>query len=134
MWELLNWLVSFALITLLFALIYKMLPDVEIAWNDVWVGAAATAVLFTVGKTLLGLYLGKSSVTSAFGAAGSLVLILLWVYYSAQLLLFGAEFTRVWAIRHGSHFQPSANAMFTTSEDEARRAAPPPCSPQVAAR
>src|SRR5207302_4706809 len=93
---------SFVLTSVLFAMIYKVIPRVRIAWRDVWVGAAVTAALFAVGKWLIGLYLGKSSVASAFGAAGSLVVLMLWVYYSAQIFLFGAEFTRMYAEEHGS--------------------------------
>lgn len=102
LWQLLNFALSFALITLLFALIYKYLPDVRIAWGDVWVGATITALLFSFGKYILGLYLGQGSYGSAYGAAGSLVIILAWVYYSAQILLFGAEFTQVFARHYGS--------------------------------
>ncbi len=94
--------VSFATVTVLFALIYKILPRVHIAWSDVWVGAAVTSLLFTLGKLGIGLYLGMSSVTSGFGAAGSLVVLLVWVYFSAQIFLLGAEFTWVFAHRHGS--------------------------------
>jgi membrane protein len=105
-WEVLlqtiNFVVSFAIITGLFALIYKMLPRVKIAWRDVWVGAVVTALLFTIGKLLIGLYLGKSGITSGFGAAGSFVVLLVWVYYSAQIFLLGAEFTWVYAHSHGS--------------------------------
>lgn len=93
---------SLALSTTLFALIYKMMPQAEIAWKDVWVGAAVTAVMFEIGKYLIGLYIGKSSVTSSFAAAGSLVVVLLWVYYAAQVFLLGAEFTWVYANQHGS--------------------------------
>ena len=93
---------SFVLTTALFAMIYKVIPRVRIAWRDVWVGAAVTAALFAMGKWLIGLYLGKSSVSSAFGAAGSLVVLMLWVYYSSQIFLLGAEFTRVYAEEHGS--------------------------------
>ena len=100
---------SFALTTALFAMIYKVVPRVRIAWRDVWVGAAVTAGLFAAGKWLIGLYLGKSSVGSAFGAAGSLVVLMLWVYYSAQIFLLGAEFTRLYAEEHGSR-APSADA------------------------
>jgi membrane protein len=106
--ESVNFLLSFAVITLLFAMIFKVLPETEIAWGDVWVGAAVTALLFTIGKMLIGLYLGKSSVASAYGAAGSLVVVLVWVYYSAQILLLGAEFTRVYANKHGSRVEPSS--------------------------
>ena len=93
---------SFALTTVLFAMIYKIVPRVHIRWRDVWVGAAVTALLFAVGKILIGLYLGKSGVTSGFGAAGSLVLVMVWVYYSAQIFLIGAEFTWVYAHEYGS--------------------------------
>ncbi len=98
----LNFLLSFAVITALFALIYKVLPEVEMRWRDIWPGAAVTALLFTIGKTLIGLYLGRAGATSAYGAAGSFVLLLLWVYYSAQILFVGAEFTEVYSRRYGS--------------------------------
>jgi membrane protein len=94
--------ISFALIAVLFAAIYKVLPDKNIAWRDVAAGAIASAVLFEIGKYLISLYIGSSSVASSYGAAGALAVILLWIYYSAQLFLFGAEFTRVYAERHGS--------------------------------
>jgi membrane protein len=97
-----NFGVGLLLTTALFALIYKLMPSVRIAWRDVLIGAAGTALLFTVGKTLIGLYIGTSSVTSGFGAAGSLVVLPLWVYYSAQVFLVGAEFTWLYAQRHGS--------------------------------
>jgi membrane protein len=101
--SLLNSVISLVLISSLFAAIYKILPDKPIAWRDVAVGSAVTAILFTVGKSLIGLYLGSSSVTSSYGAAGALLIILLWVYYSAQIFLFGAEYTRSYAETHGSH-------------------------------
>jgi membrane protein len=97
-----NFALSFALVTALFAMIFKLLPDARIEWRDVWLGAAVTALLFTIGKALIGLYLGRAGVTSVYGAAGSLVLVLLWVYYSAQLLFLGAEFTEVYSRRYGS--------------------------------
>jgi membrane protein len=97
-----NFALSFSVITLLFALIFKLLPDTRVEWRDVWAGAAMTALLFTIGKALIGIYLGRAGVTSIYGAAGSLVLILLWIYYSAQILLLGAEFTEVWSRRRGS--------------------------------
>jgi membrane protein len=103
--------VSFAVITLLFAMIYKFLPDVKIAWRDVVIGAAVTALLFTIGKLLIGLYLSKSSVASGYGAAGSLVVLLLWTYYSAQIVFLGAEFTQVYASRYGSRIEPAENAV-----------------------
>jgi len=97
-----NFIVSFAVTTGAFALIYKYVPVVRIAWNDVWIGAFATALMFTVGKTLIGLYLGRASFGSAYGAAGSLIVVIVWVYYSAQIFIFGAEFTHVFAHTHGS--------------------------------
>jgi membrane protein len=109
--NILTFVVSFALITLLFAMIYKVLPDVEIAWRDVWIGAAVTALLFTIGKFLIGLYLAHSTVASTYGAAGSLVVLLLWIYYSSQILFLGAEFTQVYATRYGSQIKPSAHAV-----------------------
>lgn len=111
-WQLANAVVSFAVITLLFGLIYKVLPDAKISWSDVWTGAAITALLFTIGKWLIGLYLGNSSAASAYGAAGSFVVLLLWIYYSAQILLFGAEFTQVYANRFGSHIRPDKHATY----------------------
>ncbi len=103
--EILNFAVSLAIFTLLFAMIYKMMPRARIPWRDVWTGAAVTALLFTLGKMLIGLYLGKSSLASGFGAAGSLVVLIAWVYYSAQIFLFGAEYTWVYANQHGSRVQ-----------------------------
>jgi membrane protein len=110
LWQGINFVVSFGVITLLFAMIFKLLPDVKIAWRDVWIGAMLTALLFNLGKFLLGLYLGRSSVTSAYGAAGSLVIVLLWVYYSAQILFFGAKFTQLYASQHSSHLEPVPGA------------------------
>ena len=98
----LNFLASFVSITILFAAIYKVVPDGRIEWRDVIVGAVATPLLFTVGKFLIGLYLGSSTVASSYGAAGGLIIDLLWVYYSAQIFLFGAEFTKVYAHHYGS--------------------------------
>lgn len=109
--QVLNIIVSVGIITLLFAMIFRYLPDVEIAWRDVWVGAAITAVLFTLGKFGIGLYLGNSGTASTYGAAGSLVVLLLWVYYSAQILFFGAEFTQVYAKHHGSLIRPDKGAV-----------------------
>lgn len=108
-----NFALSFIVITGLFALIFKVLPDAQVAWRDVWVGAALTAALFTIGKFALGLYLGKSNVASGYGAAGSLVLVLLWVYYSAQIVLYGAEFTQVYANRLGDRIVPNPDAKVT---------------------
>jgi membrane protein len=98
----LNLLVSVSITTVLFAMIYKLMPSTPIAWRDVWVGAGVTAVLFEVGKLLIGLYLGKSNLAQSFAAAGSLVVLLAWVYYAAQVFLLGAEFTKVYADEHGS--------------------------------
>lgn len=98
----LNFLLSFGLVTALFATIYKVLPAVQLAWRDVMIGAAVTALLFDIGKHLIGVYLGNSAVTSMYGAAGSMLVVLIWVYYSAQIFIFGAEFTKVFAHRFGS--------------------------------
>jgi membrane protein len=106
----LEFLLSFALITGLFAMMFKLLPDARVAWSDVWIGAGLTALLFTVGKFALGLYLGKSDIGSAYGAAGSLVILLVWVYYSAQIVLFGAEFTQVYASAVGRQISPDEDA------------------------
>jgi membrane protein len=113
-WQGINFLVSFGVITVLFAMIFKVLPDVRITWQDVWIGAIITAFLFNLGKLLVGLYLGRSGVTSAYGAAGSLVIVLLWVYYSAQILFFGAKFTQIYSNRYGSHLEPMPGAEVVT--------------------
>jgi membrane protein len=110
-WGAVNEVTSFVVVTLLFALIYKALPDAKIRWRFVWAGAALTSVLFTIGKALIGYYIGQSGTVTPFGAAGSLVVILVWVYYSSQIILFGAEFTRVLATRSGLPVVPSENAM-----------------------
>jgi membrane protein len=124
LWQGINLLVSLAILTVLFALIFKYLPDAKITWHHVWIGAGVTAVLFTLGKYLIGLYLGRGSTTSTFGAAGSLVVILVWVYYSSQLILFGAEFTRTYAQHLGSPVEPAANAVSVAPEDLARQGIP----------
>ncbi len=115
LWQLLNLAISFGFISLLFALIYKYLPDVKIRWQDVWVGAIITALLFTLGKFLIGLYLGRGSFASSYGAAGSLIVFLAWVFYSAQILLFGAEFTQVYARKYGKGIRPDSHAELTSS-------------------
>lgn len=122
--QVLNFVISFGVITLLFAMIYKILPDVEIKWSDVWVGAAVTSLLFSIGKYLLGLYLGYQSFGSTYGAAGSILIILLWVYYSAQILLFGAEFTQVYARRFGSQIVPDEDAVLISPEMRAEQGMP----------
>jgi membrane protein len=111
--------VDLCLVIALFAMMFRYLPDVEVAWRDVWVGSAMTAVLFLVGKWALGLYLGSGAAGSAYGAASSLVTLLLWIYYSSQILLFGAEFTQVYANRFGAGGKPSEHAVcVATSEKE----------------
>ena len=102
---------DFVIVVLLFASIYKFLPDVKIHWRDVWIGAAITAILFAIGKWALGLYLGSGTAASAYGAASSLITLLLWIYYSSQILLFGAEFTQVYAARAGRAFVPDKYAV-----------------------
>lgn len=109
--QLASFLVSFVIITLLFAMIFKILPDVEIAWKDVWVGAAVTSGLFSLGKFLLALYLGREGVASPYGASGALVLILLWAYYNANILFFGAEITQAYVKQRGRDILPSDNAI-----------------------
>jgi membrane protein len=128
--QLFDLLVSFASVTVAFAMIYKFIPRVPVRWRDVWIGAAVTALLFAVGKLAIGLYLGKSSVGSAFGAFGSLVVVMVWVYYSAQIFLLGAEFTRVYAHRFGS--RRGATAPEAAAEPE-RAAVPAPALAAAAA-
>jgi hypothetical protein len=105
-------------------MIYKVLPDVEIKWHDVWVGAVLTAILFLIGQWGLGLYLGRQSTDSTTSAAGALPMLLLWVYYTAQILFFGAEFTQVYANKYGSHIQPSPHAVAVTEEARAQQGMP----------
>ena len=129
--------VSFTMVTVLFAMIFRYLPDTRVEWRDVWFGAAFTSILFVLGKLGLGLYLGKGSVGSAYGAAGSLVIMLVWVYWSAQILFFGAEFTQVYARQHGSHAGHS-DAERSEGEEPGRVVARPtlllPAAPAAAAR
>ena len=122
--QLLNFVVSFFIVTVLFAMIFKILPDVEVKWHDVWIGAAITSLLFALGRYGLSIYLGRAGVSSTYGAAGSLVLILLWVYYAAQILFFGAEFTQVYANRYGSKVRPSDNAIPMTDDMRATQGMP----------
>jgi membrane protein len=133
--QILNLIISIGVITVLFALIFKFLPDAEIAWRDVWLGAFVTALLFSLGKFLIGLYLGNSAVASSFGAAGSLVLLLIWIYYSAQILLFGAEFTQVYANQLGSKILPEGEAVAAraTTTGQAGRKPSREFQPQLAA-
>ena len=117
-WQAVNFVLSFGFISLLFALIYKYLPDVKIAWKDVWIGSIITALLFSLGKFLIGLYLGRGSLGSAYGAAGSLIVFLAWVFYSAQILLFGAEFTQVYARKYGKKIRPNRHAVYNERKSE----------------
>ncbi len=118
-WQLGNIVISFLVVGLLFALIYKFLPDVVIEWRDVWIGAAVTSFLFNAGKYLISIYLGHAAIGSAFGAAGSFAVLLVWIYYSALISFFGAEFTQVYARRHGRQIQPEAHAHNAPKEDKA---------------
>jgi membrane protein len=111
LWQAANIIASFFVVAVLFAMIYKFLPDVVISWKDVWIGAAVTALLFTGGKYLIGVYLGQTATASAFGAAGSLVVLLFWVYYSALIGFLGAEFTQVYARRYGFGIQPKKHVV-----------------------
>jgi membrane protein len=122
--QVINFVLMLGVITLMFALLFKYLPDVRIAWKDVWLGAFSTALLFVLGQFALGLYLSFSNVGSAFGAAGSLVIVLVWIYYSAQIFLLGAEFTQVYTNRYGSHVRPAENAEFVTEDDRAQEGIP----------
>ena len=117
-WQIVDFAISFGVVTLLFALIYKLLPDVDLAWNDVWIGAAITSMLFTIGKSVIGIYLGGSGIASTYGAAGSFVIILLWINYSAQILFLGAEFTQVWANRYGSRMLSSRKNLLNSENGE----------------
>ena len=119
--EVVDAVISLCVTTFLFGMIFKVLPDVYVAWRDVWLGAALTSLLFTLGKVVIGLYLGRATIGSAYGAAGSLVVILLWVYYSAQILFFGAEFTKVWTRRRGAGAVPTETAVPLTDEARAEQ-------------
>jgi membrane protein len=129
-----NALASFGIVTLLFAAMYKYVPDVRIEWRDVWIGAAVTSLLFTAGKFAIGLYLGRSGVASAYGAAGSFAVLLVWVYYSAQILFLGAEFTKVYAATYGSGIRPQSNAVPVTPEARAEQGLRPVPSAPTAIR
>lgn len=121
-WQAVDLGVSIVVVTILFAMIFKILPNVEIHWGDVWIGAAVTALLFTIGKVVIGIYLGTSSVGSYYGAAGSAIVILLWVYYSACILFFGAEFTKAYAGRNGGVVHPDRHAMLLSEAAEQKKA------------
>jgi membrane protein len=125
-WQVINFVISLAVIAALFALMFKKLPDAQTRWRDVWVGAAVTAGLFTLGKFLLGLYLGSAGVSSAYGAAGSIVALVVWVFYSSQVLLTGAEFTEVYARHFGSNIKPNEDAVAVPKADLTEKAVPAP--------
>lgn len=125
-WSILYFLISIGVVTCLFAMLFKYLPDVKILWRDVWVGALVTGLLFSIGKLVLGWYLGRASTTSVYGAAGSLVAMLLWVYYSAQILFFGAELTRAYARRTRGGIKAADNAVKVTEEERAQQGIPDP--------
>ena len=116
-WQIVNTLLSLVIVTLAFAGIYRVLPDADVDWRDVWIGAAVTAVLFTIGKILIGLYLGQASYANTFGAAGSIVVLLVWIYYSAQIFFFGAEFTQVYATKYGSKIAPNQDSEAVVDEN-----------------
>lgn len=120
----LNLCVSLGLLTVLFAMTFKLLPDVKMAWSDVWLGGFITAVLFVIGKFAIGLYLGHSSMASSYGVAGSFVVLLVWVYYSAQILFFGAELTQVYANKFGSRIVPDDHAEPLTESERAQQGRP----------
>jgi membrane protein len=115
----LNFVFSFLVLVMLFGLIYKVVPDVEIGWQDVWLGASMTALVFTLGNFVIGIYLGRAGAASPYGAAGSFIVLLVWIYYAAQLFLFGAEFTRVYTIKRGSRLEPAKGAEFLTRVEHA---------------
>jgi membrane protein len=121
----LNNVVAFIIFAATFAALFKFLPDAEIAWRDVWVGAVFTSLLFTIGKFLIGLYLARTKAAAAYGAAGPLLLLLLWTYYSSAILLFGAEFTQVYAKRSGSEIRPARNAVRRTERESSETAFAP---------
>jgi len=125
LWQFVNFILAFAITTSLFGLIFKVLPDVKITWSDVWIGAAITSILFSFGRFLLGQYLARTSFSSTYGAAGSIVAILVWVYYAAQILFFGAEFTQVYARKYGSQIVPDKNAIPLTEETRVQQGMKP---------
>ncbi len=120
-WAVIDFVISLSVISALFAMMFKYLPDVKIKWNDVIIGAVITAFLFNVGKYLIGLYLAKSAFNSTYGAAGSLVVLLAWIYYSAQILFLGAEFTQVYARRYGSRIEPKEYAEYVIQDAKAQQ-------------
>jgi len=123
-WRWADYGLSLALTTIVFATMYKVLPDVELSWSDVSIGAVATALLFTLGRIPLALYLRHSSLSSAYGAAGSIMVLLAWLYYSAQILFLGAEFTQVYANRYDARLRPSRGAVFMTETERIHEGIP----------
>ncbi len=121
LWFVVDTLVSLGVLTVLFALLFQHVPDADIAWKDVWVGAGVTAVLFAVGKAVLGLYLGRPESTATFGSAGALIVVAVWVYYCSQIVLIGAEFTQAYATREGSGIRPDEDAVPVTAESRAQQ-------------
>ena len=121
--QVVNFLVSFVVITLLFAAIFKWMPDAEIQWRDVWLGAATTSLFFEIGKLLIGLYLGNSNTSDTYGAAGALAIIMLWVCYASMILLFGAELTQAWAARSGRRIEPDEDAVRVIEQERQVRSA-----------
>jgi len=130
--HIINFVLSFGVITVLFAMIYRFLPDAVIAWRNVWLGAAITALLFNFGKVLIGIYLGQTAAASSYGAAGSLAVLLIWLYYSAQIFLYGAELTKAYTDRHGGS-KPTENAEPVTEEDRAKEGISVPKQEKVGA-
>jgi membrane protein len=124
LWQIVNFVVSLGMVALLFALVFKIIPDVKIRWRDVWVGALVTAALFSLGKFLIGLYVGKAGVASPYGAAGSLVVIVVWVFYSAHILFIGAEFTQVHTRAMGRSVEPARGAVCLTAAARAEQGIP----------
>jgi membrane protein len=137
LWQMVNLALSIGVITILFALMFKFLPDAEITWQDAWIGAFVTSLLFSFGKAAIGIYLGNSAVASTFGAAGSLVLLLLWIYYSAQILFFGAEFTQVYVNQYGSKIaleRKETSVREESTASEPHLFLPPPAARAISAR
>jgi membrane protein len=128
LWQALNLLISLTVITFLFALIFKVIPDVQVGFRDVWLGALVTAFLFDLGKLALSLYLGRESVSSPYGAAGSLIVLTIWIYYAAQILFLGAEFTQVYARHRGRRIPPTKNAV---ADEDRRHDTPTPAYSSV---
>jgi membrane protein len=124
-WFVVDAVVSLVILSLLFALLFKHVPDAKVAWRDVWIGSAVTAVLFVVGKWVLGLYLGRPESTATFGGASALIVVALWIYYCSQIVLIGAEFTQAYAFREGSGIQPDEDAVAVTSEARAQQGMTP---------